>query len=45
MKNMIITQYFKTPYGKLILGTFENKRCPADRRYRKMRDSINRRIQ
>ncbi len=38
-------QYFKTPYGELILGSFNNKLCIADWRYRKMRTTIDARIQ
>ncbi|MCW8932328.1 MAG: methylated-DNA--[protein]-cysteine S-methyltransferase [Gammaproteobacteria bacterium] len=37
-------QYFKTSYGELILGTFDNKLCLCDWRYRKMRDTIDNRI-
>ncbi|GLO63812.1 methylated-DNA--protein-cysteine methyltransferase [Vibrio sp. MACH09] len=42
---MIEIQYFKTPYGELILGSFENKLCLCDWRYRKMRESLDKRIQ
>ncbi len=45
MKLQINTQYFKTPYGELILGSFKEKLCLADWRYRKMRTAIDRRIQ
>jgi len=41
---MIETQYFKTPYGELILGSYDNKLCLCDWRYRKMRDSLDKRI-
>lgn len=41
---MIHIQYFKTSYGELIIGSFENKLCICDWRYRKMRDSIDDRI-
>lgn len=44
MKNKIIIEYFKTPVGELILGTFDNKLCLADWRYRKMRTAIDKRI-
>jgi len=44
MEGKIITSYFKTPVGELILGSFENKLCLADWRYRKMRESIDSRI-
>jgi len=43
--NKIKIQYFKTPYGELILGSYKNKLCLADWRYRKMRESIDARIQ
>ena len=38
-------QYFKTQVGEIILGSYQNKLCIADWRYRKMRDSIDKRIQ
>ncbi len=38
-------QYFKTPFGELILGSFQGKLCLADWRYRKMRTRIDNRIQ
>lgn len=41
----IITNYFSTPYGELILGSYNNQLCLADWRYRKMRLAIDRRIQ
>ena len=44
MANKIQIAYFKTPFGELILGSFEDKLCLADWRYRKMRDSIDKRI-
>ena len=44
MKENIQVSYFKTPIGELILGSFENKLCLADWRYRKMRDSVDNRI-
>ncbi len=43
--NKIKIQYFKTPFGELILGSFKDKLCLADWRYRKMRASIDKRIQ
>ncbi|MCK5346256.1 MAG: MGMT family protein, partial [Candidatus Heimdallarchaeota archaeon] len=43
MKKLSI-QYFKTAYGELILGSFEDKLCLCDWRYRKMRSSINKKI-
>lgn len=41
----ISIQYFKSPFGELILGDFEGKLCLCDWRYRKMRESIDKRIQ
>ncbi|GMQ30902.1 methylated-DNA--[protein]-cysteine S-methyltransferase [Algoriphagus confluentis] len=41
----ILTQTFKTPVGELILGAFENQLCLCDWKYRKMRKSIDSRIQ
>lgn len=40
----ISIEYFKTPLGELILGSFEEKLCLVDWRYRKMRESIDSRI-
>lgn len=42
---MISTQYFNTPMGELILGSYDNKLCLADWRYRKMREQIDSRLQ
>ena len=42
---MLKIKYFKTPFGELILGSFEGKLCLADWRYRKMRTAIDNRIQ
>jgi methylated-DNA-[protein]-cysteine S-methyltransferase len=44
MSDKIKIEYFKTPFGELILGSFEDKLCLADWRYRKMRTSIDKRI-
>jgi methylated-DNA-[protein]-cysteine S-methyltransferase len=41
----IIIAYYKSPVGELLLGDFDGKLCIADWRYRKMRTSINDRIQ
>ena len=43
--NKINIQYFKTPVGEMILGSYDNKLCMADWRYRKNRESIDRRLQ
>ncbi len=43
MKRISI-QYFKTPIGELILGSYNNRLCIADWRYRKMRKSIDDRL-
>ena len=45
MPNKIKIAYHKTPVGELILGSFEGKLCLCDWRYRKMRNSIDYRIQ
>lgn len=44
-QNTIRTTFFKTPFGELILGDFENQLCLCDWRYRKMRKRIDQRIQ
>lgn len=45
MPDKITIDYFKTPFGELLLGSYENKLCLADWRYRKMRSSVDKRIQ
>lgn len=42
--DQISIQYFKSPYGELILGSYHDQLCLADWRYRKMRDAIDKRI-
>lgn len=42
---MISTQYFNTPVGELILGSYEGKLCLADWRHRKIRERIDSRLQ
>jgi len=44
MTSKIKIQYFKLPVGELILGSYKNKLCLADWRYRKMRTSIDNRL-
>ncbi len=44
MQNVIKTEYFKTPIGELILGSFNDRLCLCDWRYRKMRTSIDSRL-
>ena len=41
----ICIQYLNTPVGEMILGSYAGKLCMADWRYRKMRESIDRRVQ
>ncbi|MBL4712478.1 MAG: methylated-DNA--[protein]-cysteine S-methyltransferase [Gammaproteobacteria bacterium] len=43
MKNINI-QYYKTKIGELILGSFEDKLCLLDYRYRRMRTSVDNRL-
>lgn len=45
MQNEIKIDYFKTPFGELVLGEYDKRLCLCDWRFRKMRDSIDRRIQ
>ncbi len=40
----ILIKYFKTPCGELMLGSFGDRLCLCDWRYRKMRQSVDRRI-
>jgi methylated-DNA-[protein]-cysteine S-methyltransferase len=41
---VIATQYFDTPFGELIMGSFEDKLCLCDWRYRKMRKAVDDRL-
>jgi len=43
--NHIKIQYYKSPIGELLLGSYANKLCIADYRYRKMRTRVDNRIQ
>ena len=43
--NSISIKYYTSPVGELILGSFDGRLCLADWRYRKMRKSIDQRIQ
>jgi methylated-DNA-[protein]-cysteine S-methyltransferase len=45
MKEPILISYFKTAYGELIMGSFQDKLCLCDWRYRKMRQTNDTRIQ
>jgi len=45
VKNRISIQYVKIKLGELIIGSFEDKLCICDWRYRKMRSEIDKRIQ
>jgi len=42
--NKIKIQYFKTTHGELIMGSYKDELCLCDWRYRKMRESIDKRI-
>lgn len=43
--NYIEIQEFKSPYGELIIGSYQNKLCLCDWKYRKMRTQIDDRMQ
>lgn len=45
MQKKISIEYFKTPVGELVLGSTNNKLCLCDWRYRKMRETVDKRIQ
>ncbi len=45
MSGLIQTNDFKTEYGELIIGSYGPQLCLCDWRYRKMRSSIDQRIQ
>ncbi len=42
--NIINIQYYNTKYGEFIIGSFDNKLCLMDFRYRKMRKTVDNRI-
>jgi len=42
--NEILFQYYKTPFGELVLGSLDDQLCICDWRFRKMRNSIDARI-
>jgi len=42
--NTIHIQYYKTKIGNLVLGCFQDRLCMLDFRYRKMRNSVDKRI-
>lgn len=42
--NQINIQYYKTKYAEFILGSFENKLCLLDFKYRKMRTTVDNRL-
>jgi methylated-DNA-[protein]-cysteine S-methyltransferase len=42
--NQINIQYYKNKYAHFILGSFENKLCLLDFRYRKMRTTVDNRL-
>lgn len=45
MRNQINIQYFKHPYAEFILGSHDGRLCLCDFRYRKMRTTVDQRIQ
>lgn len=40
----IAIQYYKSPFGELIIGSYKEQLCMCDWRYRKMRQTIDQRI-
>ncbi|MBS9766867.1 MAG: methylated-DNA--[protein]-cysteine S-methyltransferase [Flavobacteriaceae bacterium] len=44
MKNLVHISYQKTKIGELIIGSFDDKLCILDFRYRRMRTSVDNRI-
>lgn len=45
MKNTIPVKTYKSPFGQLLLGSHGDKLCLCDWQYRKMRRSIDKRVQ
>lgn len=44
MTEKIRIEYFKSPYGELMLGDYQGQLCLCDWRYRKMRSQIDQRL-
>lgn len=44
MQSFIATQIYKSPFGELVLGAYEDKLCLCDWKYRKQRLGIDQRI-
>jgi methylated-DNA-[protein]-cysteine S-methyltransferase len=44
MEKEISIEYFKTPFGELIIGSIDEKLCLCDWRYRKKREAIDKRL-
>jgi len=42
--NQVNIQYYKTKIGELVLGSFQNRLCMLDFRYRTMRQTVDKRI-
>ena len=45
MMTQVNIQYFKHPYAEFVLGSYDGKLCLCDFRYRKMRETVDNRIQ
>jgi len=43
--NIILIQYYKSPIGELIIGSLNEELCLCDWRYRKMRQTVDTRLQ
>ena len=43
--NQISTLTYKSPFGEILFGSYKGKLCLADWKYRRMRTSIDKRIQ
>ncbi len=44
MNEDIYFTYYKSPYGELVIGDYNDRLCMCDWRYRKLRNSIDKRI-
>ncbi len=45
MAATVIVRFFQSPYGELLLGSYNDELCLCDWRYRKMRKAVDTRIQ
>lgn len=45
MSEVVVIQHYRSSFGELILGSYQDQLCLCDWRYRKMRNTVDQRIQ